>query len=141
MYVSNDRKVSDWMRLATAVCSPASWALWRDQVPEDFVFAVKGPRYITHLRRLKDVQAPLANFLASEHPRVYGNGSLFGFGSDQDFGDAFLVPRRGVHEHRVVAARQPDCHGTCHTDVTSSSQNDRACRADDADHAHVPGIE
>ena len=60
---------------------------------------------------------------------------------DQDFGDAFLVPRRGVHEHRVVAARQPDCHGTCHTDVTSSSQNDRACRADDADHAYVPGIE
>jgi endothelin-converting enzyme/putative endopeptidase len=33
----------------------------------------------------------LGTFLASEHPRVYGNGFLFGFGSDQDFGDATQV--------------------------------------------------
>jgi uncharacterized protein YecE (DUF72 family) len=34
-------------------------------VPEDFVFAVKGPRFITHMKRLGDVDAPLANFFAS----------------------------------------------------------------------------
>jgi uncharacterized protein YecE (DUF72 family) len=44
---------------------PASYQQWHDQTPDDFVFAVKGPRYITHMRRLKEVQAPLANFLAS----------------------------------------------------------------------------
>lgn len=44
---------------------PEYFAQWRDETPEGFVFAVKGPRYITHLRRLKDVQAPLANFFAS----------------------------------------------------------------------------
>ncbi|MGZ4779093.1 MAG: M13 family metallopeptidase [Thermoanaerobaculia bacterium] len=33
----------------------------------------------------------LADFLAAEHPRTYGGGWLFGFGSDQDFGDATQV--------------------------------------------------
>ncbi len=45
--------------------TPASYARWRDEVPDDFVFAVKGGRYITHMRKLKDVETPLANFFAS----------------------------------------------------------------------------
>jgi len=44
---------------------PESYAHWRDEVPGDFVFAVKGSRYITHMRRLGDVGAALANFFAS----------------------------------------------------------------------------
>ncbi len=44
---------------------PASYASWYDQTPADFVFTVKGPRYITHMKRLRDVSEPLANFLAS----------------------------------------------------------------------------
>jgi len=44
---------------------PESFARWREDTPEDFVFTVKGPRYITHMRRLKEVKAPLSNFLAS----------------------------------------------------------------------------
>ncbi|WP_105374880.1 DUF72 domain-containing protein [Neorhizobium huautlense] len=44
---------------------PSSFATWYDATPEDFVFAVKGSRYITHMRRLKDIETPLANFLAS----------------------------------------------------------------------------
>lgn len=42
-----------------------SYAAWRTDVPDDFVFAVKGPRYVSHLKRLKDVEVPLANFFAS----------------------------------------------------------------------------
>src|SRR5690349_23607042 len=42
-----------------------SYAAWRADVPDDFVFAVKGPRYVSHLKRLKDVEVPLANFFAS----------------------------------------------------------------------------
>ncbi len=44
---------------------PSSYAAWRDQTPEDFVFAVKGGRFITHMKRLRDVEGPLANFFAS----------------------------------------------------------------------------
>lgn len=44
---------------------PASWAAWRDAVPEDVAFAVKGPRFVTHLKRLRDVDTALANFFAS----------------------------------------------------------------------------
>lgn len=44
---------------------PESFARWREETPDDFVFAVKGSRYITHMLKLKDVETPLANFLAS----------------------------------------------------------------------------
>ncbi|WP_140627691.1 DUF72 domain-containing protein [Methylibium rhizosphaerae] len=44
---------------------PALYRHWHDQTPDDFVFAVKAPRYITHVRRLKDIETPMANFLAS----------------------------------------------------------------------------
>jgi uncharacterized protein YecE (DUF72 family) len=44
---------------------PESYHRWRDETPEDFVFSVKAPRYVTHLRRLKEVETPLANFFAS----------------------------------------------------------------------------
>ena len=44
---------------------PASWQNWHDETPDDFVFAVKGPRFITHIKRLRGIEAPLANFFAS----------------------------------------------------------------------------
>jgi uncharacterized protein YecE (DUF72 family) len=44
---------------------PASWRQWYAATPDDFVFAVKGPRFITHMLRLKEAAVPLANFLAS----------------------------------------------------------------------------
>ena len=44
---------------------PTSYASWRDQTPDDFVFAIKGGRFITHMKKLAGVEAPLANFFAS----------------------------------------------------------------------------
>ncbi len=44
---------------------PSSFHTWHDQTPDDFVFSVKAPRFITHIRRLKDVGGPIANFFAS----------------------------------------------------------------------------
>jgi len=44
---------------------PEFFARWADETPEDFVFAVKGSRYITHMLRLKNIEKPLANFYAS----------------------------------------------------------------------------
>lgn len=36
---------------------------WHDTVPDDFVFAVKGSRYITHIKRLTDAASPLERFM------------------------------------------------------------------------------
>lgn len=44
---------------------PSSYATWYAATPSGFVFSVKGPRYITHIRRLKEIDKPLANFFAS----------------------------------------------------------------------------
>ena len=44
---------------------PTSYAAWRAETPDGFVFAVKGGRFITHMKRLVGVETPLANFFAS----------------------------------------------------------------------------
>jgi uncharacterized protein YecE (DUF72 family) len=44
---------------------PQSFQRWHDETPDDFCFSVKAPQYITHIRRLKEVEEPLANFFAS----------------------------------------------------------------------------
>jgi uncharacterized protein YecE (DUF72 family) len=44
---------------------PEYYEQWYAETPPGFVFAVKGSRYITHLRRLKEIDKPLANFFAS----------------------------------------------------------------------------
>ena len=44
---------------------PESYGAWYDASPSGFVFSIKGSRFITHLKRLKDVETPLANFFAS----------------------------------------------------------------------------
>jgi uncharacterized protein YecE (DUF72 family) len=44
---------------------PDAFERWMQATPDDFVFALKGSRYITHMRRLRDIETPLANFLAS----------------------------------------------------------------------------
>lgn len=48
-----------------ALQRPENFRNWQAETPDDFVFAVKAPRYITHIRRLKEAEKPLANFLAS----------------------------------------------------------------------------
>lgn len=44
---------------------PASFKKWYDETPDDFLFAVKGPKYLTHMKKLTDIRQPLANFFAS----------------------------------------------------------------------------
>ena len=44
---------------------PESYQAWYEATPDDFIFAVKGSRFISHMKRLADVERPLANFLAS----------------------------------------------------------------------------
>lgn len=43
--------------------SESTFGQWKDQVPTDFLFAVKANRYITHLKKLNDVEESTKNFI------------------------------------------------------------------------------
>jgi uncharacterized protein YecE (DUF72 family) len=45
--------------------SPSNYQSWAREVGKDFVFAVKGGRFITHMKQLRDARVGLANFYAS----------------------------------------------------------------------------
>jgi uncharacterized protein YecE (DUF72 family) len=93
---------------------PESFADWASRTPEDFVFSVKAPRFITHIRRLKDVATPLANFFASGLLRL---GEKLGpvlwqfppnFRFDADRISAFLAMLPHHTEAAAQLARQHD---------------------------------
>ncbi|SED72433.1 Uncharacterized conserved protein YecE, DUF72 family [Amycolatopsis tolypomycina] len=44
---------------------PERYRAWFDETPADFLFAVKGGRFITHMKQLRGVETALANFYAS----------------------------------------------------------------------------
>ena len=48
-----------------ALQKPDSYAAWYQATPPGFVFSVKGNRFITHVKRLRDIDGPVANVLAS----------------------------------------------------------------------------
>jgi uncharacterized protein YecE (DUF72 family) len=73
---------------------PSSWRAWAAEVPDDFVFAVKGPRFVTHMLKLVDVEAPLGTFLASG---VLSLGDRLGPLLWQ------LPPNLGFHPDRLTA--------------------------------------
>jgi uncharacterized protein YecE (DUF72 family) len=81
---------------------PNAYQDWYGQTPpRGFLFAVKGGRFITHMKKLKDVHTPLANFFASGllclkeklGPILWQFGSNLGFDSERF--DAFfsMLPR------------------------------------------------
>jgi uncharacterized protein YecE (DUF72 family) len=72
---------------------PSSFERWRDATPDEFVFAVKGPRFITHMKKLADPDPFLANFFAS--------GVL---ALEAKLGPMLwqLPPTLGFHEQRLV---------------------------------------
>jgi len=93
-----------------ALQRPASYAAWREETPDDFVFSVKGGRFITHLKRLRDVELPLANFFASG---VLGLGPKLGpflwqlpetltFDADVLAGFFALLPRSTTEAARLA---------------------------------------
>ncbi len=44
---------------------PSSYQRWYSETPADFIFSVKGGRFITHMKKLRDVETALANFFGS----------------------------------------------------------------------------
>ena len=53
--------------MAASIHSSArsSYEAWAAAVPDDFIFSVKGGRFITHMKKLAGIETPLANFFAS----------------------------------------------------------------------------
>src|ERR1044072_666366 len=44
---------------------PEYYRPWHDETADSFVFALKGSRFITHMKKLRDIEPPLATFFAS----------------------------------------------------------------------------
>ncbi|ALX67188.1 DUF72 domain-containing protein [Microbacterium sp. XT11] len=93
---------------------PESYRRWRASVPDDFVFAVKGSRYVTHMLRLRGVEQALANFFASG---VLALGSQLGpllwqlperEKFDADVLDAFLSTLPSTAGEALELARRHD---------------------------------
>jgi uncharacterized protein YecE (DUF72 family) len=90
----------------------STFARWREQVPKDFVFAVKASRFITHMKRLLDPEEPVRRLFSHAHalgpnlgPVLYQLPSSFSVNLPRL--DAFLgaLPRdvRHVMEFRHVS--------------------------------------
>ena len=95
---------------------PDSWRSWYRDTPRGFVFAVKAPRFITHVRRLREVEKPLANFFASGvlELREKLGPLLWQFPPnlkyDEDLFDAFLTLLPRDSEQAMAMARRHDSH-------------------------------
>jgi uncharacterized protein YecE (DUF72 family) len=98
---------------------PSSYRTWRSQVPEGHVFAVKGGRFITHMKKLAGVETALANFFASG---VLALGPALGpvlwqlppnLGYDADRLCAFfdLLPRSTAAAARLAAGHDDKLSG------------------------------
>ena len=80
---------------------PSTYAGWMTETPDDFVFAVKGSRFITHLKKLTDARTPLANFFASGllaledrlGPLLWQLPPTLGFDAERLAGFFALLPR------------------------------------------------
>jgi uncharacterized protein YecE (DUF72 family) len=109
---------------------------WSVQTPEDFVFGVKGSRYLTHMLKLRNADKPLANFFASGllelgkklGPILWQFPPQLRFDSAR-FGEFFAkLPR--THGAAAVLAREHDerLHGRAATEVADDVPEKTAIR-------------
>jgi uncharacterized protein YecE (DUF72 family) len=93
---------------------PNYFADWYDSTPDDFQFAIKGSRFVTHLRRLKEVEVPLANFFAQGVLRLGKKLGPFlwqfppNFKFDAERMEAFLVQLPKTQREAAAMARKHD---------------------------------
>lgn len=84
--------------------SETAFDAWRDSSPDGFCYAVKASRYLTHMKKLKDPEAGITNFL----PRAERLGAKLGpvlfqlppfWGLDVPRLDQFLSALPGGHQY------------------------------------------
>jgi uncharacterized protein YecE (DUF72 family) len=101
-----------------ALQTPARYRGWAADTPEDFVFSVKAPRLITHIKRLKDIEKPLANFFASGLGQLNGRlGAILwqfppSFKFDAALMEAFLaqLPTTGAAAKKLASHSDERMH-------------------------------
>ena len=102
---------------------PTSYESWSAQTPDDFVFAVKGSRFVTHMKRLLDPETTLANYFASG---LLALGPKLGpilwqlppnFGFDVERVTAFLdaLPRTTAEAAALAERHDERLEGRSHT--------------------------
>jgi uncharacterized protein YecE (DUF72 family) len=104
---------------------PESYAAWREAVPDGFVFAIKGSRYITHMLRLRGVETALANFFASGLFELEDKLGPFLWqfpersAYDRERLDAFfrLLPRTGAEAARLARKHDARVAGRARLDT------------------------
>jgi uncharacterized protein YecE (DUF72 family) len=82
---------------------PSTYARWAATVPDDFRFALKVPKEITHTRRFVDVAEPLERFLAETAELGEKRGVLLvqlppSFAYDAALADAFFATFRARYD-------------------------------------------
>ena len=110
-----------------ALQKPDSYRRWAAATPEDFVLSVKGPRFITHMKKLADVRTPLANFLASGvlalgprlGPLLWQLPPTLGFDADRVATFLGMLPRTTAQAAELAAEhdRRVDGRAWTTTDV------------------------
>ena len=108
-----------------ALQRPERYAQWYADTPPGFVFSVKGPRFITHIKRLRDIHHPLANFFASGvlelkeklGPILWQFPPNFKF--DPEVFENFLEQLPHDTQQAAALARQHDSHLSGHASLTA----------------------
>jgi uncharacterized protein YecE (DUF72 family) len=119
---------------------PESWRAWYRDTPRGFVFAVKAPRFITHVRRLREVEKPLANFLASGVLELREKlGPLLwqfppNLAWDHALFDEFLARLPRDSAGAIAMARRHDSHLRHVGDLSSPARNHRLRHAVEVRH-------
>jgi uncharacterized protein YecE (DUF72 family) len=112
--------------------TPSIFKRWADQVADDFVFAIKGSRFITHNLKLRNAERALGNFFASgvlalgdrTGPFLWQLPPTYGYTPDRIADFMALLPKSSTeaqdvarrHDHRVrdplttASARVPYRH-------------------------------
>jgi uncharacterized protein YecE (DUF72 family) len=108
---------------------------WRDDTPDDFVFSIKGSRYITHSLRLRNSDTALANFFASGllhleqklGPILWQFPPNFRF--DEELFDSFFAALPRDIKSAAALAKQHDSRLRSEACATPSRRNHRVRHA------------
>lgn len=109
-----------------ALQRPENFRAWHDATPSDFTFSVKGPRFISHMKRLRDAETPLANFFASGllalgdklGPVLWQLPPNFGFDADRLTEFFALLPRTTGAAGRLARQHEERLAGRALTQAT-----------------------
>jgi uncharacterized protein YecE (DUF72 family) len=105
---------------------PSSYQRWYSETPPEFLFAVKGGRFITHMLRLKNAESALSNFFASGllrlgeklGPILWQLPPMLSF--DPGRLRAFFehLPRTTLEAAQIAAAHEPWLEGRVSVEAT-----------------------